>query len=94
MYIISYHKEVTNIKEKFGRANFPLRFISSVVAQFYNKTYNNNETNEKDEMIIPPHLFEVPKNTFFYNYHFVKQMKKGQKTFKINFTVSLMKNLN
>ena len=87
-------KEIKNIKEKFTKANFPLGFINSVVAQFKNNTYNNNETNEEDKMIIPPQLFEIPKKTFFKKYHSVKQLKKDQKPFKINFTVSQMKHLN
>ena len=46
----NFQKEVQNIKEKFRIANFPLRFINSIVVQF-NNTYNN-ETNEEDEMIM------------------------------------------
>ena len=49
----NFQKEVKSIKEKFSKANFPLRFINSVVVQFSNSIYNNNERNEDDEMIIP-----------------------------------------
>ena len=35
----NFQKEVQNIKEKFSKANFPLRFIYSAVAQFSNSTY-------------------------------------------------------
>ena len=38
-----FQKEVKNMKEKFSKANFPLRFINSLVAQLNNSTYNNNE---------------------------------------------------
>ena len=61
----NFQKEVKNIKEKFSKANFPRRFINSVVAQFNNSTYNNNERNEEDEMIIPPQLFEIQKKMLF-----------------------------
>ena len=57
--------EVKNIKEKFSKGNFPSRLINSVVVQFNNSTYNNNERNEDDEIIIPPHLFKIPKKILF-----------------------------
>ena len=43
----NFQKEVKTIKEKFSKANFPLRFINSVVAQFNKNMYNNNETNRR-----------------------------------------------
>ena len=61
----SFQKEVKNIKEKFSKGNFPSRLINSVVVQFNNSTYNNNERNEDDEIIIPPHLFKIPKKILF-----------------------------
>ena len=50
----NFQKEVKNIKEKFSKVNFALSFINSVVRQFNNSIYNNNERNEENEMIIPP----------------------------------------
>ena len=86
----NFRKEAKNIKEKLSKANFLLRSIKSVVAQLNNSTYNNNERKEEDEMIIPPQLFEIPN----FKYHSLKPMKKDQKAFQINFSISLMKNLN
>ena len=77
----NFQKEVKNIKEKFSKANFPRRFINSVVAQFNNSTYNNNERNEEDEMIIPPQLFEVPKKMLFLQVPFCEANEKDQKAF-------------
>ena len=37
----NFQKEVKNIKEKFSKANFPLRFIKNVIAQFNKNMYNN-----------------------------------------------------
>ena len=34
------------------------------------------------------------ENFFFYKHNSVKQLKKDQKPFKINFTISQVKNLN
>ena len=53
-------REVKTVKEKFSKENFPLRYIKSVVAQFNNSAYNNNERNKEDEMINPPQFFEIP----------------------------------
>ena len=41
----NFQKEVKGIKETFIKANSPLTFINSVIAQFNNNRYNNNETN-------------------------------------------------
>ena len=73
----NFRKEAKNIKGKFSKANFLLRSIKSVVAQFNNSTYNNNERKEEDEMIIPPQLCEIPN----FMYHSLKPMKKDQKAF-------------
>ena len=77
----NFQKEVKNIKEKFGKGNFPRRFINSVVAQFNNSTYNNNERNEEDEMIIPPQLFEIPKKMLFLQVPFREANEKRSKAF-------------
>ena len=77
----NFQKEVKNIKEKFSKANFPRRFINSVVAQFNNSTYNNNERNEEDEMIIPPQLFEIPKKMLFLQVPFREANEKRSKAF-------------
>ena len=63
-------------KAKFSKANFPLRLINSVVAQFNNSTYNNNERNEEDEMIIPPQFFEIPMKILFLHLPFCEANKK------------------
>ena len=82
-YPLNFQKEVKNIKEKFSKANFQLRFINSVVAQFNNSTYNNNERNKEDEMIIPPQLFEIPKKMLFSQLPFCEADEKNiKKLFK------------
>ena len=48
--------------------------------QFKNR-YNNNETNEEDEMIIPPQLFEIPKKTLFLQVPFCEENEKRSKNF-------------
>ena len=65
----------------FSEANFPRRFINSVVVQFNNSTYNNNERNEEDEMIIPPQLFEIPKKMLFLQVPFREANEKRSKAF-------------
>ena len=77
----NFQKEVKNIKEKFNKTNFPLRFINNVVAQFNKNIYNNKERNEDDEMIIPPQLFEIPKKIFFLQVPFCEANEKRSKNF-------------
>ena len=77
----NFQKEVKNIKEKFSKANFPLRFINSVAAQFNNNMYNNKERNEEDEMIIPPQLFEISKKILFLQVPFCETNEKRSKNF-------------
>ena len=77
----NFQEEVKNIKEKFSKANFLLRFINNVAAQFNNSTFNNKERNKKDEMIIPPQLFEIPKKILFLQPPFCKANEKISKSF-------------
>ena len=72
----NFRKEVKNIKVKFNKANFPLRFINNVVAQFNKNMYNNKERNEEDEMIIPPQLFEIPRKILFLQVPFCEANEK------------------
>ena len=66
---------------KFSKVNFPLRFINSAAAQFNKSTYNNNERNEEDEMIIPLQLFEITKKTLFLQLQFCETDEKRSKSF-------------
>ena len=77
----NFQKEVKNIKEKFSQESFLLRFINSVVAQFNNNMYSNKERNEKDEMIIPMQLFEIPKKILFLQVPFYEATEKRSKNF-------------
>ena len=75
----NFQNEVKNIKEKFSKTNFPLRFINGVVAQFNNNMYNNTEINEEDEMIISAQLLEIPKKILFLQVSFCEANEKGLK---------------
>ena len=64
--------------------------------QFNKNPYNNNETNGKDEMIIPSQLFEIPKKISFLQVPFREANEKRSKKFLnkfYNFTKNFMKNL-
>ena len=54
---------------------------SSIVAQFNNSTYDNNERNEEDEMIIPPQLFKTPKKMLFLQLQFCEANRTRSKSF-------------
>ena len=55
--------------------------VKRVVAQFNKNTYNNNETNGEDEMIIPPQLFEIPKKILFLQVPFCEANEKRSRNF-------------
>ena len=48
-------KELVIIKRKFLAANYPHRFINSVINTF------NEKENKKEESLIPQSFFEIPK---------------------------------
>ena len=79
----NFQKEAKNVKEKFSKVNFPLTFIISVVAEFTKNTYNNNEINWEDEIIIPPQLFEIPKKILFLQVPFCEANGKRSKNLTI-----------
>ena len=43
--------------------------------------HNDNERNEKEEMIIPPQLFEIRKKTSFLQVAFCEANEKRSKSF-------------
>ena len=59
----NFNKEVSYIKEKYLEAQFPERFIDSVIRQFKSKF--QDKFNDEDDVIIPPNLFDEPKRSIF-----------------------------
>ena len=45
--------------------------------------YNNNETNKKAKMIIPPQLFKIPKKLLVLQVPICKVYKRDQRNFWI-----------
>ena len=84
MIFSNFLKKVKNIKGKFSEANFPLRFIKTVVAEFSKNANNSNERN-KNEMIIPPQLFEIPKRILFLQAQFCELNEERSKIFLTKF---------
>ena len=74
-------KGYSQIFKKFSQANFPLRFLDSVAAQFNSSTYNNNGRNEENEMITPSQLFEIPKKILFLQVPFCEANEERSKSF-------------
>ena len=54
----NFTKEKHIIKNKFKKANFPTKFIDSVIKGF---EYNEGNKDQQDDFIIAPNLFEEPK---------------------------------
>ena len=62
--------------------------------QFNKNTYNNNETNGEDKMIIPPQLFEIPKKILFLQVAFCGVNEKRSKDVINKFYNFTNENLN
>ena len=56
----NFDEEIPLIKEKFMKADYPLRFINSVVNEFQKGKECGDES-----CIIPPSLFEITKPSIF-----------------------------
>ena len=53
-------EEIQSIRKKFIKADYPIRFVKSVINQNNNKTKKQQIDNTEDH-IIPPYLFEDEK---------------------------------
>ena len=79
-----FKKKLKILKKNLVKQIFHFRY--SVVAQFNNNTYNNNERNEEDKMIIPPQVFEIPKKILFLQAPFCEANEKNFLNKFYNFT--------
>ena len=77
----NFQKEVKNIKKIFSKANFPLRFINSVVAQFNNDMYKIKKEMRKMKLLFHLSNLKFKRKFYFCKYHSVKKMKKISKFF-------------
>ena len=69
--------EIPEIKRKFINADYPPRFINSVIKQFSQKT------SEIDDFIKPPTLFQIPKKVVLVEIpHFPKNEASSKRFIK------------
>ena len=61
--------EIPEIKPKVLNANYPPRFINSVIRKF------NQKSSEMDDFIISPSLFEIPKKVVLVEIPYCPKMK-------------------
>ena len=54
------NEEIKLISHKYDRADYPKRFVNSVIRQFQEKP-NQHNIDDFDEYIIPPNFFDTPK---------------------------------
>ena len=64
----NFEKEFKVIKRKFRNADYPPKFLNSVIRQFF--TSQNN-----DSFIIPPDLFKESNHLYWLKYDIVKKTK-------------------
>ena len=51
----------TFISHKYEKADYPKRFINSVIRQFQDRS-NQSNIDDFDDYIIPPNFFDIPKS--------------------------------
>ena len=51
----------TFISHKYEKADYPKRFINSVIRQFQDRS-NQSNIDDFDDYIIPPNSFDIPKS--------------------------------
>ena len=74
--------EIKAIKKKYALADYPPRFVNSVIKDF------NTKSNKPDNsMIIPPNLFEEPKQKLFVELPYCSLNEKAVKQFIKKFHV-------
>jgi len=71
-----FQTEVIYIKNKFLKADYPLRFIDSIVNNF-----NQCTTEKNDSFIIPPYLFEEEKPFILIEIPFCEKNENKSKDF-------------
>ena len=75
-------KEKNMIKNKFKKADFPTKFIDSVIKDF---EYNERNKDQQDDFIIPPYLSEEPKPRIGVEISFCELNEKRVSTFRKKF---------
>jgi len=74
--------ETKIIRQKFLKAEYPPAFINCVLRDFVNREVLFVD---KDEYIIPPNLFEVPKKTIMFEFSYCPENETKAKRFLSKF---------
>ena len=73
--------EIPKIKQKFLNADYPHKFINSVIDNFQEKS------EETDDYIIPPGFFDVPKKVVLVDIPYCPKNEEFSKSFMKKFDV-------
>ena len=75
-----FDQEVTNIKMKYRKADFPQRYVNSIIRKFYEE---QQKTTDPDSFLIPPGLFneEEDKGFLLVEIPFCEKKELLSKTF-------------
>ena len=71
--------EISKIRKKFLNADYPLRFINSVIKQFNDKL--SEKSNEEDDYILPPDFFEMKKQVILIEVPYCEKNETSSKRF-------------
>ena len=79
-----FENELKEIRAKYRTAQFPPRFVESVIREFKVREQTKN-VNEEVDYIIPPWLFEIPKRFILLELPFCIENEKTAKRFLSKF---------
>ena len=72
----NFQREINNIKTKYRKADYPPRYVNSVVAQFTNK-----KDEFDDSLLIPANFYEEAKQFLLIEIPFCERNEKLSKSF-------------
>ena len=74
----NFQHEVREIRNKYSKADYPIRFVNSIINKFQDESINNNQ---EDSFIIPPYLFEESKSFLLLELPYCELNESKSKTF-------------
>ena len=75
--------EISKIRQKFLKADYPIRFINSVIKQFNDKL--SEKSYEEDDSILPPEVFEVKNQVILIEVPYCKKNPKKPEIYSKRF---------
>ena len=87
----NFHQEINEIRTKYSKADYPLRFINSIINKFQD---DSNNDDQEESFIIPPYMFEESKSFLLLELPYCELNESKSKTFIKKFHYFTNNNFN